>query len=333
MEVDNIKGNVNHQDEPLMVTIRCITYNHEPYIRQCLDGFVMQKTNFRFEAIVHDDASTDGTATVIREYAEKYPDIIKPIYETENQYSKHDGSLQRIMSAHMRGKYIAVCEGDDYWIDPLKLQKQVDFLEANPEYGLVYTNVDFYFQEQNKFERNYITSGKLLRSYDFISHLVNSGYIAPCTWLYRKEYMQTYTQGYVDGTFPLALDIWANSKIYFLDEVTTVYRVIGESASHSRYLKKRFAFGSGVFRIQKDYIEKYRSLVSDEMEEKIYMKTYSALLPAAVALEKKEFVREARIYLKGKRMPLLRQILLCLSDFPLIVLWLRLLYWRRKMIL
>ena len=77
-----------------MVTIRCITYNHEPYIRQCLEGFVMQKTNFRFEAIVHDDASTDGTAAIIREYAEKYPDIIKPIYETENQYSKHDGSLR-----------------------------------------------------------------------------------------------------------------------------------------------------------------------------------------------------------------------------------------------
>ena len=77
---DIVKENVSIQNTQLMVTIRCITYNHEPYIRQCLEGFVMQKTNFRFEAIVHDDASTDGTATVIREYAEKYPDIIKPIY-------------------------------------------------------------------------------------------------------------------------------------------------------------------------------------------------------------------------------------------------------------
>ena len=119
-----------------LVTIRCITYNHEPYIRQCLEGFVMQKTNFPFEAIVHDDASTDGTAAIIREYAEKYPDIIKPIYETENQYSKHDGSLQRIMNAHIRGKYVALCEGDDYWVDPLKLQKQVDLLEGNPSVSL-----------------------------------------------------------------------------------------------------------------------------------------------------------------------------------------------------
>lgn len=111
-------------------------YNHEPFLRQCLDGFVMQQTNFPFEAIVHDDASTDGSAAIIREYAEKYPDIIKPIIETENQYSKHDGSIRRIMDAHTRGKYVAYCEGDDYWTDPLKLQKQVDFLESHPDYSM-----------------------------------------------------------------------------------------------------------------------------------------------------------------------------------------------------
>ena len=118
---------------PLMVSIWCTTYNHEPYIRQCLEGFVMQKTNFRFEAIVHDDASTDGTAAIIHEYAEKYPDIIKPIYKKENQYSKHDDSLGKIMDEACTGKYIALCEGDDYWTDPLHLNKQVTFLEKNPE--------------------------------------------------------------------------------------------------------------------------------------------------------------------------------------------------------
>ena len=97
--------------ENLMVTIRCMVYNHEPYIRQCLEGFIMQKTNFRFEAIVHDDASTDGSAAIIREYAEKYPDIIKPILQTENQYSKRDGSLTRILNAHTHGKYI--CTSSD----------------------------------------------------------------------------------------------------------------------------------------------------------------------------------------------------------------------------
>ena len=129
-------------NRPLMVSIRCTAYNQEEQIRECLDGFVMQQTNFRFEAVVHDDASTDGTAAIIKEYAEKYPDIIKPILETENQYSKHDGSLERIMNEAATGKYVAWCEGDDCWIDPLKLQKQVDYLESHPDCMLVHTDME-----------------------------------------------------------------------------------------------------------------------------------------------------------------------------------------------
>ena len=127
-----------------LVVIRCLTYNHEPYIRDCLEGFVMQKTNFPFVAIVHDDASTDHTADIVREYAEKYPDIIHPIFETENQYSKRDGSLGRIMNEAIAAtgcKYIAMCEGDDYWIDPLKLQRQVEFLEEHEEYAICFHDV------------------------------------------------------------------------------------------------------------------------------------------------------------------------------------------------
>ena len=125
-----------------LLAIRCLTYNHEPYIRQCLEGFIIQKTSFPFIAIVHDDASTDKTAEIIEEYALKYPDIIKPILEKENQYSKHDGSLGRILNNAIPEsvKYIAMCEGDDYWIDPNKLQKQVCFLENNPEHTLCFHN-------------------------------------------------------------------------------------------------------------------------------------------------------------------------------------------------
>lgn len=101
-------------EKKILVSIQCLVYNHEPYLRQCLDGLVMQKTNFKFEAIVHDDCSTDNSASIIREYAEKYPEIIKPIYETENQYSKHNGDLDRIMNSACKGKYIAFCEGDDF---------------------------------------------------------------------------------------------------------------------------------------------------------------------------------------------------------------------------
>ena len=129
------------RDDKILVIITCITYNHENYIRDCLNGFVMQKTNFRFIAIVHDDCSTDKTKTLLREYADKYPDIIKPIYETENQWSKYDGSLERIMNeaiAATGARYIAMCEGDDYWTDPYKLQKQVDYMEAHSECAICF---------------------------------------------------------------------------------------------------------------------------------------------------------------------------------------------------
>ena len=122
-------------DKPL-VSICCITYNHEPYIRDCLDGFVMQRTNFPFEVLIHDDASTDRTADIIREYEAKYPDIVKPIYQTENQFSKGVSLSMTLNYPRARGKYIAKCEGDDYWVDPLKLQKQFDFLESHPDYSM-----------------------------------------------------------------------------------------------------------------------------------------------------------------------------------------------------
>ncbi len=140
-----------------LVAIKCVTYNHEKYLKDALEGFVKQKTKFPFVAIVHDDASTDKTASILKEYADKYPDIILPIYETENQHSKFDGSLLRITTGALTAtgaKYIAICEGDDYWTDPLKLQKQVDFLESHPDYSLVFHPVKFIDQEL-KIHSNY----------------------------------------------------------------------------------------------------------------------------------------------------------------------------------
>lgn len=170
--------------QPLMVSIRCLVYNHEPYLRQCLDGFVMQKTKFRFEAIVHDDASTDNSAAIIREYAEKYPDIIKPILETENQYSKHDGSLKRIMDSHTRGKYIALCEGDDYWTDPNKLQKQVDFMEGHPDYTMCFHDVDIKVEKGREY---WDVFGKLENRDYTISECIKYWKVPTCSMVIRKN--------------------------------------------------------------------------------------------------------------------------------------------------
>ena len=119
--------------QEIMVSVICNAYNHEKYIRDALEGFVKQKTSFKFEVLIHDDASTDGTVDIIREYEKNYPDIIKPIYQTENQYSKRIHITTTHQMPRVKGKYIAVCEGDDYWTDPYKLQKQFDVMEKHPE--------------------------------------------------------------------------------------------------------------------------------------------------------------------------------------------------------
>lgn len=119
------------------VSISCITYNHEKYIRDAFEGFLMQETTFPVEILVHDDASTDSTSDIIREYESRYPAIFRVIYQTENQYSKKVKIGFTYQYPRVRGKYYATCEGDDYWIDPLKLQKQVNFLESHTDYALV----------------------------------------------------------------------------------------------------------------------------------------------------------------------------------------------------
>lgn len=117
----------------ILVSIICNTFNHEKYIRDALESFINQKTDFEYEVLIHDDASTDKTPEIIREYALRYPDLIKPIFEEENQYSKKVSINDIYQYPRVQGKYIAVCEGDDYWIDMNKLQKQVAGLEKHPQ--------------------------------------------------------------------------------------------------------------------------------------------------------------------------------------------------------
>jgi glycosyltransferase involved in cell wall biosynthesis len=145
--------------DPLL-SIVCLAYNHAGFIRETLEGFVLQKTDFPFEVIVHDDASTDGTAAIIREYAKRYPSVIKPIYQRENQYRQGIPFSTRLF-ARARGKYIAYCEGDDYWTDPRKLQIQVDFLERHHDYVITYHDA-FMFNSQGVVRTPHL-QGKLRR--------------------------------------------------------------------------------------------------------------------------------------------------------------------------
>lgn len=246
-----------------LVAIRCITYNHEPYIRDALEGFVMQKTDFPFVAVVHDDASTDGTAAIIREYAEKYPDIVKPIFETENQYSKRDGSLRKIMDDACRAtgaEYIAMCEGDDYWTDSLKLQKQVDFLEARPDYGMCYARVRRLDQARGRFTDEWggpsvsfdcLLAGNTVPTLSvLIRSAIYSRYIAD---------IHPYDKGWLMGDYPVWLYVASVSKIKFFDEIIGVYRILPESASHYNNVSKQLNFTLSYRQISLYFAERYNS--------------------------------------------------------------------------
>lgn len=239
------------KDKEVVVSICCITYNHEPYIRQCLDGFMMQKTTFPFEVLIHDDASTDGTADIIREYEIKYPDIVKPIYQKENQYSKGIAISRTYNYPRAKGKYIALCEGDDYWIDPLKLQKQVDFLETHSEYGLIRTNVNRFVQKEHRVEESFFSTGSRLRMKDtFEDYIYYGWFAAPCTWLFRRDFCLEFSnfneKGCFKGDIALLLTIARRSKIKYLPDITAIYRVLDTSASHFCSWKENFAFWNSV---------------------------------------------------------------------------------------
>lgn len=233
------------KEQPILVAIHCLVYNHEPYLRDCFDGFVMQKTNFRFVAIVHEDCSTDGSAAIIREYEAKYPDIFRPIYETVNQYSKHDGSLERIMNDAIDAtgaKYVAMCEGDDFWADPLKLQKQVDILEKDETLMACCTNcsvVDNHSQTIHPIRQELVVKDNKEGRYNLRDFFNDNHQYPTLSVVYRNthieeiraKYMHTANAFLGDWTLWICLLIYGD--MYYLNEVTCAYRVNPTSVTHT----------------------------------------------------------------------------------------------------
>lgn len=226
-EMEELNKIINENDamQLPLVSICSITYNHAPYIRQCLDGFLMQNTNFKYEIIIHDDASTDGTAEIIKEYAEKYPDLITPIFQSENQYSKGlRGFYAKFVFPKAKGKYIAMCEGDDYWTDPLKLQKQVDFLETNPEFVMCTHNYYEYIQINDKIKENEKVGSTVLD----LNTLIHFSfyYFQPVTLLFRNSIFNVDEYSKYKTTRDTAhfYYLLTKGKGYYFNDIMAVYR-------------------------------------------------------------------------------------------------------------
>ena len=225
------------QSKGIVVSVACITYNHAPYIRQCLEGFLMQKTNFPIEIIVHDDASTDGTDDIIREYALKYPELFKVILQEENQYSKGVDVLSLVFE-RSAGKYIALCEGDDYWTDPLKLQKQVDFLEEHEEFSMCFHRAAI-VQEING---PIWLSASQLEAREYSAEELFSTWLVPtASILYRRQVNDIpikHSSDIMNGDIVLVLKCCSMGRVMALEDEMSVYRMHAEGVTYSPIFSK-----------------------------------------------------------------------------------------------
>lgn len=270
-----------------LVYVRCFTFNHASYITEAMNGFTMQQTDFPYVCGVVDDASTDGEPDVIRQYLINNFDLEdKRIVRNEetddylltfarhkvntncyfavfflkyNHYKAKKKKAPYIAEWNDNVKYIAMCEGDDYWIDPLKLQKQVDIMENNPHVGLVRTNAHRLFQSENRLEENFMSKPPFNAIKDtFIDYLINGYYNAPCTHVWRAEAVMGFVMksSYTVGNLPRFLTILKNGySIKYLDDATAVYRVLEESASHFKSFEEAYRFAQGYRNVQYDYCQ------------------------------------------------------------------------------
>ena len=212
----------------IKVSICCSTYNQRDYIEQALESFIMQKTNFDYEVLVTDDASTDGTIDIIKKYEEKYPHIIKPIYQKENQYSKGIKVGYEYNIKRANGKYIALCEGDDYWIDKYKLQKQVDYMEDNPSCTLCVHSAQIIDGKTNKeigLVRPYNVTKKC-NTEDFI--IGGGGFVATNSILFPKAIFKNPPKWYFSspvGDYPMQIFLATQGYAYYIDDNMSAYRV------------------------------------------------------------------------------------------------------------
>ena len=244
-------------DDGIEVSVLCTTYNHQNYIRKALDSFLMQKTNFKFEILINDDCSTDNTANIIKEYQKKYPDIIKPIYQTENQYSKGVKIVKDYLLPKARGRFFAFCEGDDYWLSDTKLQKQYDFLVEHKDYRLCVHNSIIVDVSENLLEEHIISQNcKDLLTDEFIRG--DGGFVATNSLFgYLEDYkkvMDLLDDFSIDYLLQICLS--TVGKNYCINENMSAYRR-GVSGSWTDRMNKDIM---KLINVQKKIVKKLHEL-------------------------------------------------------------------------
>lgn len=228
------------EKENIMVSVLCTAYNHEKYIKDCLEGFVNQKTSFRFEVLINDDASTDNTAKVIKEYEHKFPDIIKPIYQTENQYSKGVSIINKFLLPNAKGTYIALCEGDDFWNDNYKLEKQVNALRDNPECNICFHKVLAVSpngESLGKFYPFFPLNTGVIKQYDLLEMVCKYYVFQTSSYMIKRDVycdykfnLPTFAKVCPIGDVPTLLYFGTLGSAYYIDNVMSSYRMASDGS-------------------------------------------------------------------------------------------------------
>jgi len=229
--------------EQTLVSVLCPTYNQAPFIKQCLESLLNQQTTFRYEILINDDCSTDGTTKIVQEYAHKYHHLVRLFLHDQNQFTQGIDIIRDILLPQAKGKYIAICEGDDYWTNPDKLQHQVDLMEQEPQTGLVYTYFYKYSERQQK-PTDFHFHEHEGNVYDYI--LASKCTIWYLTVMMRKSLMLTAphldTKKYFTGDIFWYYWVTLHAKTRLLREYTGVYRLLDTSVSHFMDRRKKIDF-------------------------------------------------------------------------------------------
>lgn len=258
-----------------LVSIICATYNQKDYIAQTIESFLMQKVDFPIEIIIHDDASTDGTAEIVRHYADKYPNLIKAILQKENQYSKKIKIWRTYMYPLATGEFIAECEGDDYWTDPNKLQTQIDFLRTHSEYSACVHQAVRYNDLKKEFLPPF-PAEKNERDYS-IEELIlgGGGLFSTNSLVFRSKYNTNEPIWEICpvGDFPQILKFALKGKIHYFPKEMSCYRVFAKGSWTNRILQqkeKRIEFLSGMDRFLESFDEytdhKYTKAIQKKLD-------------------------------------------------------------------
>jgi glycosyltransferase involved in cell wall biosynthesis len=240
------------------VSVLMVTYNHEKFIRDAIEGILIQKTTFPFELVIGEDHSTDSTREICKEYEKKNQELVR-ILDSE----KNLGGMPNFIRSfnECKGKYIALCEGDDYWTDPYKLQKQTDFLELHEDFAMVHTAKTIICNEE-------VYPGNLreVKSGIIIEDLLDDNLVSTLTVMIRSEIYkdairtalpEAQKHSWKMFDYPVWLEIALNYKIGFINEDTGVYRIIPESYSHTSDTRKEYLFGKSYVDIKEYYFKKY----------------------------------------------------------------------------